>query len=177
MTEPTAPQQINPGPPAWVQWFAPALIAALVLDLASKSWVFAQAETSLPPWMAQHWNPGVAWSLFRDHPWFVALLTAVLIPVLAVIWWRGYRLAGRWENLAFGLILGGALGNGWDRMLAQLGVYRGVRDFIVVQLDPIGIQYQWPTFNIADSAISVGFAILLIRSFAKPAPRAAPAVS
>lgn len=148
----------------------------LVLDLVTKSAVFALSERSLPAWMEQHYNTGVAWSLFADYPQFVAGLTAALIPLLTWVWWSGYRQLGAWENLAFGLILGGALGNGWDRAMAMAGQYPGVRDFIHVDFNLIGIPYVFPTFNVADSGISVGFVLLLIRA-CTPAPKPAPSVS
>lgn len=160
----------------WARWFIPSLVATVGLDQVSKTWIFGLQKASLPPWLAQHWNTGVAWSLFDRHPGFVALLTGILIPILVVIWWRAYRGISGWENLAFGFILGGALGNGWDRLLAVLGYWPGVRDFIVVDLNVVGIPYVWPTFNLADSGISIGFVILLARSFVRQAPRAAATV-
>ncbi len=158
----------------WTIWFWPALIATLVSDLASKYAVFALQRHQLPSWMEQHYNTGVAWSMLADHPGFVAALTAVLIPVLGWVWWSGYRKLGRIENLAFGLILGGALGNGYDRAAAMFGHWPGVRDFIHVDLNRVGIDYIWPTFNIADSGISIGFVLLLVRAFA-PTARPTPA--
>jgi signal peptidase II len=162
-------------PVAWVPWFAPALVATLVLDLATKAWIFALPPESLPTWLAHHYNTGVAWSIGSGSPWLVTGLTLVLIPVLGWLWWRHYRPEGRLPNLAFGLILGGALGNAVDRVAARLGHMEGVRDFIVADLHHIGIPYVWPTFNIADSGITVGFAVLLILA-ALPAakPRSPP---
>lgn len=164
-------------PVRWTLWFWPALLATLVLDLASKSVVFAQAEHQLPTWMELHYNKGVAWSLLDGHPEFVAGLTAVLIPILVWVWWKGYRALGWPENLAFGLILGGALGNGYDRAAAMFGLWPGVRDFIHVDLGfwPFA---PWPTFNLADSGITVGFVLLLARAFApQHQPESAPAAS
>lgn len=151
------------------------MVGTVLVDLGTKSLVFSLPGHELPSWLAQHYNTGVAWSIFADHPGFVAALTFVLIPLLTWIWWRGYRFISVWENLAFGLILGGALGNGWDRLLAVFGRWPGVRDFLVADLHRIGIPYVWPTFNLADTGISIGFAILLARSFARPAPRPATA--
>jgi signal peptidase II len=148
----------------------------LLSDLVTKSWVFSLPAVSLPSWMRQDYNTGVAWSMFDRHPGFVAALTLVLIPILAAVWWKGYRLVGRWENLAFGLILGGALGNAYDRLLAICGHWPGVRDFIHVDLKHVGIDYIWPTFNIADSGISVGFVLLIILSF-RPQPKTAPSAT
>ena len=144
-------------------WFGGALAAALSLDLLSKYLLFnlVSAADGLPRWLIRVYNPGVAWSLFADHPWLVVGLTLVLIPVLGVVWWKGYRNQGRGANLAFGLVLGGALGNAWDRSAMALGKMPGVRDFIHVDLGfwPLN---PWPTFNIADSAICVGFALLVV---------------
>lgn len=165
-------------PLRWTIWFWPALLATLILDLVSKSAVFNLRADSLPGWIERHYNTGVAWSLFANHPGFVAALTAALIPLLAWVWWSGYRKLGRMENLAFGLILGGALGNGYDRALALFKHWPGVRDFIHVDLHPVGIDYIWPTFNLADSGITVGFVLLLIRAFAPvPKPKPAPSAS
>lgn len=153
--------------------FGLPLVTTLVLDLATKAWFFrdgsliaAQARYDGHPWIQAHVNTGVAWSIMGDHPVLVTILTLILIPVLAFSWWRWFR--GHWlEDLAFGCILGGALGNAWDRVTA-LGpepAWGGVRDFIHVDLNRIGIDYIWPTFNIADVGISVGFVALVISSF------------
>ncbi len=115
----------------------------------------------------RHVNTGVAWSLLDQHPTLVALLTLVLIPVLAVAWWHWFRGQGALEDLAFGCILGGALGNAWDRLTGVLSAdsLSGVRDFISVDLHHVGIPYIWPTFNIADVGISIGFVALILGSF------------
>lgn len=166
---------------AWAPWFLPALATALIADLATKVWAFSL------PWyapgrdevfaIAQAYNKGVAWSMGSSTPWLVAALTFVLIPVLGLVWWFSYRGAGRAANLAFGMVLGGALGNAWDRLLASAGHsgILGVRDFIHVNLH-VPFFDPWPTFNIADSAICVGFALLLIATWRRPAaPAASPA--
>lgn len=155
---------------SWGLWFWPALLSALVADLASKSLIFAIPRERLPSWLEHHYNTGVAWSLFADWPGLVTLLTLVLIPLLAWIWWREYRLQGAVANLAFGLILGGALGNGYDRVLARVGHGPGVRDFIHIDLGVWPLD-PFPTFNLADSAITIGFLLLLAASW-RPRPSA-----
>ena len=150
----------------------------MLLDQASKWWLQGQvgADGRLPAdwprWLAWHYNPGVAWSLFADWPQAVLWLTLVLVPALVWVWWRHFRPLGWAENLAFGLVLGGALGNLVDRTLAGFGQLGGVRDFIHVDLgfwplDP------WPTFNFADSGICIGFAIVIARSLLVTPPAAA----
>ncbi len=153
----------------WLRWFGFSASAVLILDLLTKYLFFGPLATAaLPNWISLAYNPGVAWSLFAEHPWLVVGLTMVLIPVLAAVWWLQYRQVGRWENLAFGVILGGAIGNAYDRMMMQAGQLKGVRDFIHVDLGfwPF---HPYPTFNIADSGICIGFVILVLLSFRKSA--------
>jgi signal peptidase II len=159
-------------PVAWARWFWPAAIPLLVVDLLSKEVIFHLYRVGEQPyqgiWLA--FNPGVAWSIGHRVPWLVAVVTLILIPALTWYWYRFYRTQGRCENLAFGLILGGAVGNAYDRVLSLFGRLGGVRDFIHVDLgfppfDP------WPTFNLADSGICVGFALLLLLSLRKPAAK------
>lgn len=171
---PSAPAAPGPDAPGWARWFVPAAVVTLLLDQATKWWLFSLPHgTRFPDWIALHHNTGVAWSMGQSMPGVVAVVTAVLIPLLAVMWWRWFRRLGAGENLAFGLILGGAVGNGIDRLCAQVGWGRmsGVRDFIHVDLG-VWPANPWPTFNIADSGICVGFIILVALSFAKPAPAA-----
>ncbi|MCK6488727.1 MAG: signal peptidase II [Planctomycetes bacterium] len=168
----TMPTQSSPAQPAdraapvpWLRWFLPALIATLVLDLATKELLFTLWRVGDHPhaliWLA--YNQGVAWSMGSSMPALVLAVTLLLIPALTWYWWRTYRLAGVWENLAFGLVLGGALGNAIDRIAFRLGRLGGVRDFIHVDLGfwPLN---PFPTFNIADSGITVGFALLVLLS-------------
>jgi len=156
-------------PVAWARWFWPVAILTLITDLVSKELVFRWFQVGDHPyngiWLV--YNTGVAWSIGHRVPWLVTGVTLVLIPGLIWYWWSQYRRVGRYENLAFGLILGGAVGNAFDRVLALFGRVGGVRDFIHVDLgfppfDP------WPTFNIADSGICIGFALLLFLSFLSP---------
>jgi signal peptidase II len=150
--------------PAWQRWFWPAFCVVLISDQITKFWLFGlPPDTVLPSWIHLRYNTGIAWSFFDRHPEAVGLVTLALIPVLTWVWWRWYRILGLGENLAFGLILGGALGNAVDRLiLTPFGAARGVRDFISVDLHPLGIPYIWPTFNLADAGISVGFVILVL---------------
>ena len=106
----------------------------------------------------QH-NTGAAFSFLNDAGgWqrFFFTGVATIISVGLVVWlyrmMRGQRLLA----LSLGLILGGALGNLWDRI--ELGY---VVDFISVHYRG----HYFPAFNIADSAISVGAALMLLDSF------------
>jgi signal peptidase II len=98
-------------------------------------------------------NTGGAFGLLRGRGnWFivVSIIAALAIAALSRQIVRGGR---RIERLAFGLILGGALGNLIDRI--RLGA---VIDFI----DIGGSGYRWPAFNVADSAITIGVTLLAI---------------
>lgn len=93
------------------------------------------------------WNRGAAFSLSWGGPWVLAALSAAASAAVLVLLlrWRG---AGRLESWCLGLILGGAAGNLLDR-LARGGA---VADFIDAGIGGA----RWPTFNLADAAITVG---------------------
>jgi signal peptidase II len=101
-------------------------------------------------------NPGAAFGIFADSPspWKVALLilfsVVALVVVAALLWKNSHRLTSTGVGLA--LILGGALGNLWDRVVS-----RHVVDFLLFYVG----RYQWPAFNVADSAIVVGAGLLV----------------
>ncbi len=108
-------------------------------------------------------NEGAAFSLFNDAPanptrWALtgfSLIAAVIVTVLLV------RIGRRWSATALGLalILGGALGNAWDRIQ-----YKMVTDFLEVRI----IHYHWPDFNVADSAIVVGAILMFFGALFTP---------
>jgi len=109
-------------------------------------------------------NTGVAFSMFNDlsGAWRSYLLLGVTIGIAFIVslwWWRERRHAGvlPW---ALTLILSGAAGNIWDRF--QQGY---VVDFLDFYIKIQGHEYHWPAFNVADSCITIGVAILLISSF------------
>ncbi len=180
ITVPPAPPDVEPLRP-WGAWFWPIAIITTVLDLWSKAAVFAryQVGDSFSWWGEPTFNRGVAWGIGDGHPGIVTALTLGLIPLLTWVWWTQFRAGGRAANLAFGAIIGGAVGNCWDRVMMSAvgpaGGYAGVRDFIRIDLHPIGIPYIWPNFNVADAGISLGFMILVSLVLFKPAPRTAMA--
>ncbi|MGI8739800.1 MAG: signal peptidase II [Gammaproteobacteria bacterium] len=101
-------------------------------------------------------NTGAAFSFLSDadgwQRWFFIVLS-IAVSVAIVIWLKCLHSSEHWTAAALALILGGALGNVIDRI-----AHGHVVDFIQWYYG----QWYWPTFNIADSAISVGAAILLI---------------
>ena len=130
-------------------------------------------------------NPGAAFGGFSGYPH--VLVMGRVAAVLFLIWmlWRTPR--GRpWFTMALVLVLGGALGNLYDNLFLidpnTTHPYGEVRDFIDVYF--ARWNYHFPTFNVADSGITVGAALLFLTSFAKdkapdeqPEDSAAPAAS
>jgi signal peptidase II len=95
-------------------------------------------------------NTGAAFSIFRGHGNLFIVVSAIA-AVLIAVFSREIAKMRTWEQAAFGLIMGGALGNLIDR----------VRFGAVVDFIDIGVGgARWPSFNVADSAISIGVAIL-----------------
>lgn len=105
------------------------------------------------------YNRGAAFSFLSDESgwqrWFFSIIAAVVSMVLVVWIWR---LGSSQRLLAGGLclILGGAVGNLYDRL-----VLGHVVDFIAVHYQ----QHYWPAFNIADSAITCGAVLLIVDMF------------
>lgn len=141
-------------------WFGIAVVVFL-LDQITKQWVsgsFQLYETDVVTSFFQltlRHNYGVAFSMFADgdgwQRWFFSVLAGGVSIGLVV--WIAKLHPSRWiESLALALVLGGALGNLYDRAL--LGY---VVDFLLVHYK----EHQWPAFNVADMAISGG-AVLLI---------------
>lgn len=123
--------------------------------LASSQLMYAMPHEVLPFLnMTLMHNPGAAFSFLSDaggwQRWFFALLSAVVSVVLMVILPRQQT---RWSKLALAMILSGALGNLYDRV--ALGY---VVDFISVHHSG----WYFPTFNLADTSISLGAAMLII---------------
>lgn len=148
--------------------------AIVALDLATKAWVTAafrygevREVTPFFNLVLVH-NSGAAFSFLADaggwQRWFFAAVSIAISIVIVVMLRRQDQ--SRLAAAALALVLGGALGNLWDRL--TLG---HVVDF--VQLHAGG--YYWPAFNVADSAICVGVALLIWDGFRSvpAAPRAA----
>ncbi len=110
-------------------------------------------------------NPGAAFGIFADSPapWKVAMLIAFSIVALVIVstllWKSSHTLTS--TGIGLSLILGGAIGNLWDRIVS-----RHVVDFLLFYVG----RYQWPAFNVADSAIVVGACLLVFEIVLAKAP-------
>jgi signal peptidase II len=136
-------------------------IIIVALDQLTKSWASTNLEYAVPQAVMPFFNltllhnTGAAFSFLADaggwQRWFFSGL-AVVVSVVLLVWLarlpaRRYTLA-----IALALVLGGALGNVWDRLM---------NGYVVDFIDIYYQSWHWPAFNIADMAISLG-AILLI---------------
>ena len=144
-----------------MKWYALSAVV-LLLDQGSKlladaRLVFHEPVGLLPFFnLRLAYNTGAAFSFLGNaggwQRWFFAGISVLVISVL-VVWMRRLK-PEQWQlSAAFALIIGGALGNLIDRL-----VYGHVIDFIDVYYKT----WHWPTFNIADSAITVGAGLLLL---------------
>lgn len=151
-------------------------------DLHTKHWATTnlgrgESFSVWEPWVQFHlaYNRGTAFSLIRDvGDGRFALAAVALLFVVGLFWvaWKSTATA-RVPYVALGLLLGGGVGNLYDRVARQ---GEGVVDFIRVTL-PGG--FVWPTFNVADALLVIGAAILLIaglreRRHPPPEPRPQP---
>jgi signal peptidase II len=167
--------------------FAGLALFVVVADQASKFWVdaafpLAWSHQALPGLaaptpilgdlvrIAKSYNSGGLFGLFNAGAPVLAVASIVVIGLLVYV--EGRNIAGRMERgsmlttLAFGLLLGGALGNLIDRI--RLGA--------VIDWADMGIgDLRWYTFNVADAAISLSIVTLLLAAFlqSRPAPAGA----
>lgn len=109
-------------------------------------------------------NPGVAFGIFADlqSPWkpYVFAAMAVLAVVVIFLYSRRISPARRLLHVALAVTMGGILGNFLDRLR-----HGSVVDFVEFHIHD---SFYWPTFNVADSAISVGICLLLIDTLFHP---------
>lgn len=108
-------------------------------------------------------NTGIAFSLFADagpfvKEWLLPVLSGAAVLFVVVLLWRSDPQA-RVLNLSLSLILAGAAGNLYDRLL-----FGYVTDFLDLY---VGSRH-WPAFNVADSCITVGAVMLLLDSVIRP---------
>jgi len=143
-----------------------ALIIALDLGtkaLATDMLNYAQPVPVVPMFnLTLLHNTGAAFSMLADaagwQRWFFIGLAAV-VSIVLVRWLLKLKPDETWLAVAIALILGGALGNVYDRV-----VHGYVVDFIHLYWQ----NYHFPAFNLADSAITVGAAMMIIDTFRRP---------
>ncbi|HCL15067.1 MAG TPA: signal peptidase II [Pseudomonas sp.] len=142
-------------------------VVVILLDQLSKAYfqnnlsLYQQVPviTDLFSWTLAY-NTGAAFSFLADHSgwqrWFFAGI-ALVVSVVLVVWLKRLKASETWLAVALALVLGGALGNLYDRV-----VLGHVVDFILVHWQN---RWYFPAFNIADSAITVGAVMLALDMF------------
>jgi len=149
--------------PEAMRWFGISAVV-IVLDYLSKAAVLASVapgeSRSLAPFfnLVLVFNKGAAFSFLASaQGWQTALFAAIAVLASCIIGFLILRNPGKKLFCAgLALILGGAIGNLYDRL-----AYGHVVDF----LDFHAAGWHWPAFNVADSAITLGAAILILESF------------
>jgi signal peptidase II len=146
------------------RWIGVGLaVLALIVDQVTKWWVIN--EMMNPPRvipvtpffnLVMGWNRGISFGLMNResafNAWVLPLVAVVIVVILSVWLWRNERTI---VAIAIGLVIGGALGNVVDRLR-----YGAVADF----LDFHAAGIHWPAFNVADTSITVGAAMLVLES-------------
>ncbi|XKM12997.1 signal peptidase II [Orbaceae bacterium ac157xtp] len=136
-------------------------LATFIIDSASKFYIhytfYYQESLNVLPFFSITYvrNRGAAFSMLEGQRWLLAII-ALIISVVIV--WMLYKndVRKKIENLSLSLILGGALGNLFDRL------YHGyVIDFLDVNFG----HWHYPTFNLADTAICVGIVLFIFISY------------
>jgi signal peptidase II len=142
----------------------------IVIDRLSKLWIHKHIAEGLSIPVIPHvfqlthvLNEGAAFSLFDTAPanptrWALTSFSLVAAGIMAFII---MRIGRRYSGMALGLalVLGGALGNAWDRIQ-----YKTVTDFLEVRI----YHYHWPDFNVADSAIVIGGILVFLSALFMP---------
>ena len=140
-----------------------AVVALVVLagDQAAKLAVLARSETApddtpIGPFLdlVLRWNRGISFSLFtQDTPAGRAALLALTLVAIGVLGWWLVSSRSTLSACALGAIIGGALGNAFDRL---------TRGAVVDYLDLHAFGRHFFVFNLADAAINVGVALLIL---------------
>ena len=150
----------------------------LSLDQATKIWIVNNIEyrreeiTVIPHFfsLVHAQNPGAAFGLFRDMPATARMLIFLGFTIVALFiiidLWRRLPTDDWFMSITLGLVMGGAIGNGVDRIAKQ-----SVTDFLLIYTDKPGLREwligtfgtnEWPSFNVADSALVVGMCLFVI---------------
>lgn len=146
---------------AWL-WLA---VIFVIIDQVSKQWVvsvfdYRESITIMPYFNFTYvHNPGAAFSFLADQPgwqrWFFTAVSSIA-SIIFLVWMSKIPKMNKLLGIGVALMLSGAVGNLIDRAL-----FGYVIDFI----DVIILGYNYPVFNIADSAIFVGAGLMIIESF------------
>ena len=102
------------------------------------------------------WNTGIGFGLLSFNSSLFYNLVSILIGLVVLILIYIFLISEKYEKLIYALIIGGAFGNFYDRL-----VYKAVPDFIDLHYN----NFHWFTFNVADIFITLGILAFILRSF------------
>ena len=146
------------------------ILFIFILDRVTKLWIISifNSENNLEIKISSFinlnliWNKGIAFGLFSYGEKFeYNLLTGLIIMIIAIVFWMIIKTKGL-EKYGFLMILGGALGNIFDRLY-----YSAVPDFIDIYYK----NFHWFVFNVADIFITVGVLMLIINEITIKNPK------
>jgi len=167
--------------------FFSLLILGAAADLLTKWWVFekyfdAERAANYEPqgvlWFIDgvfgiqtSTNPGALFGLGSGYSRLFAIFSVVALTGIVIWLFRFGAAFDRWLTVALGLVCGGIIGNCYDRLGFGAKpeypewVHDNVRDWILFRLEGVPMFDPWPNFNIADSLLVVGAAMLFVHSF------------
>ncbi len=147
-------------------WITGIALSVLSLDILTKRWAVKVLKYEHPIEIIPNFfrfaygeNTGIAFGLMQDQGYLLHILTPIAFIVLIVIIYQQFaaNFMDRWFIAIFGLLIGGALGNILNRL------YSG---YVIDFIDFYNLfGYHWPTFNIADSALTIGEVLLFGKIF------------
>jgi signal peptidase II len=172
------------------RYFLFAILAALGCgaDLLTKAWIFSWPELRAG---GVYWlwtghvglqlslNEGALFGMGQGKVWLFAVLSIAAAIAIPVWLFRFGAARDKWLTIALGCVMGGVLGNLFDRLglhgelwpagpRADTPVY-AVRDWILWQLND---EWRWPNFNIADSLLVVGAGVIFVHVLLQPSSTA-----
>lgn len=134
-----------------------------IIDLISKQVVthflsYNESQEVIPNffYLTYTKNNGAAWSILKDERLLLLIVTVIVLFLINK--YMNKEKLSKIENLIYGMIIGGIIGNMFDRI-----VYASVIDFLDFKI----FGYNYPIFNLADTFIVIGIILLMILSFKK----------
>ena len=155
-----------------------AAAVACVLDQATKLYLLrvfdlaSKGAVKVAPFVdfVLTWNTGISYGWFQQEgPFGQGALLTLKVVAVALLWIWLTRAGSRLSAVSLGLIIGGAIGNGIDRL-----IYGAVADFVLLHVETATWRFNWYVFNLADVAIVAGVIGLLYESLAGGSAPKAP---
>ncbi len=143
-----------------MRWFWACALSVVMADQAAKAWVRAALALSESRPVVAGWlswthvqNTGAAWNILAGHRWLLVGLAALVIVAVASAA-RDLGARSQRANIGLALVLGGAIGNLTDRVAQGF-----VTDFVDLET-PWRVVRDFPVWNVADAALTIGVTIL-----------------